>query len=88
VSRSTALRPLAGGEVLTFAEAVEQLGGRRETARAWLRDHDLVRPHGRLGERVVWSEVLDQLRLSAPNEPEDEPPRARLPRAGIAPRRR
>lgn len=83
-----AAQPASTADVLTLTEAAERLGGRRNVAIQWLRDRRLVRDIPGLGDRVVWGDVLDEIRLRAEQADDPEPPRATLPRAGIKPRRR
>lgn len=88
MTRPEARIALGAAGILSLDEAAELLGGRRETARAWLRERGLVRDVPGLGKRVLWGDVLDEIRLTTgPGATPPEPPRARLPRKAIRPRR-
>ena len=78
---------LGAAAVLSPSEAVEALGGRAATAREWLQARGLIRDIPGLGRRVVWGDVLDEIRLDAARDPEAQPVRGRLPRAVLRPRR-
>lgn len=88
VPRTDRLVVVSAADVLTPTEAAERLGGRRSVAVEWLEDRELVRDVPGLGRRVVWGDVLDEIRLAGDRPPEQPAPRARLARAGITPRRR
>jgi len=73
---------LSPASVLTITAAVEQLGGRAQNVRKWLRSRGLVIQTA-IGERVIWGRVLEELE----SRPPDETERPALRRAGVRPRR-
>jgi len=75
----SALRDRPSNGVLRVSEAVMRLPMRDSDARAWLRREGLV---GDLDGRevVVWSDVLDRLRVAPPKERPERPRKARKPK--------
>lgn len=82
-SRSAARRELGRDAVLSISEVVELLPFRDDNVRTWLREQRLVRNNPKLGEYVLWADVLDALRVGdGPQDPEPRPPSG-YPRAGL-----
>lgn len=84
-ARRQARRELGTAALITEAEAVALIPCRDSTARAWLRDNDLVIHHPVLGRVVVWGDVVAEVRAGrGPQEPEGAPAAtATLRRAGL-----
>jgi hypothetical protein len=84
--RDVARRQLGAAAIFSEAEAVRLLPVRDSTAREWLREHELVKNHPKLGRIVLWQHVLDAIdRGEGPVDPAEVPPRgpSKLPRAGL-----